>query len=128
MRTDFSDKMSSCVLDVVDDFSPHVIGSLYFLNLSDLFSTFLFPNSFCTSRSNSKATLSIIYFLIFSIKITFPFLDISKHPSMLLSFILYDIYNFLILSQLTILGALAPILDCEHPGEQESCWSHNYFL
>lgn len=36
MRTDFSDKMSSCVLDIVDDFSPHVIGSLYFLNLNDL--------------------------------------------------------------------------------------------
>lgn len=34
---------------------------------------------------------------------------------MLLLFILYDIYNFLILLQLTILGALAPIWDCEHP-------------
>lgn len=40
---------------------------------------------------------------------------------MLLSFILYDIYNFLFLSQLTILGGLAPILDCEHPGGQEPC-------
>lgn len=37
---------------------------------------------------------------------------------MLLSFILYDIYNFLIVSQLTILGALAPILDCEHPEDK----------
>lgn len=119
MRTDFSDKMSSCVLDIVDDFSPHVIGSLYFLNLNDLVLHIPVSKFLLYLRSNSKATLSLIYFLIFSIKITFPFLDISKYSSMLLSFILYDNYNFLILSQLTILGALAPILDCEYPEGQE---------
>lgn len=41
-----------------------------------------------------------------------------KTPLFAFIIYLYDIYDFLILSQLTILGALAPILDCEHPEDK----------
>lgn len=53
MRTDFSDKMSSCVLDIVDDFSPPVSKFLLYLKVqlkshfvSNLFSDFFHQNYF----------------------------------------------------------------------------------